>query len=103
MSLYLDGEIDCVAASGKRELNRIPPHFSIVGIDQTWVDSSRLRNWCWTNLSGRFAVGEQYKKISSDSNKLNHRLVIGFEDQSEAVMFTLMLPNIIGETDFDLL
>ena len=101
MSLYLDGEIDPVAALGKRELKRIPPHFSKVVVDEVWVDANRLRNWVWTNLHGRFAIGTTYKPM--EENRMSYKITAAFEDQGEAVMFTLMLPNIINSSDNNML
>lgn len=101
MSLYLDGVVDPIAASGKRELKRIPIHFAKVVIDEVWVDTNRIRNWCWTNLHGRFAVSTTYKRGEGD--RLSYKITAAFEDSGEAVMFTLQLPNIISSTDFNLL
>ena len=90
MSLYRDGIVDPIAAAGGRQLDYLPPHFSCIKLPDYFWDTSVIRNWIWTNLSGRFMVGYRH----SIQNSVDANLVAAFEDPSEATLFALMLPAI---------
>lgn len=91
MSLYLDNKVDPVAAAGGRELNFMPKHFTQINLGQTYYDTRTIRSWIWKNQSGRFCIGQ---RIKVTDNHMNSESVVGFEDPSEAVMFTFILPTL---------
>ena len=73
MSLYIDNNIDTVAASGGRQLDFPPRHF--VKTEPGPVYRRKALSWIWKNLHGRFCVlGRFYS----------------FEDPGEATMFLLV-------------
>ncbi len=91
MSLYLDNKVDLIAAAGGRELNFIPKHFTVINLGQVYCDSRSVRSWIWKNQSGRFCLSQ---RIKVTDNHMNTESVVGFEDSSEAVMFTFILPTL---------
>jgi hypothetical protein len=91
MSLYLDGKVDPIAAMGGRELNFIPKHFHCISLGTSYFDTRSLRNWIWTNQSGRFCISTRVKLVNGT---VNSESVAAFEDSSEAIMFSFILPTL---------
>lgn len=108
-----NGEINPLNVWGLREVKHIPPHFSIVPIEnsrplatQNGVTSRtnstgnyintfslpgiqrRYKDWIFENLSGRFYVG-----LFIDENRIT-KLVAAFEEPGEASFFALLKDQI---------
>lgn len=94
MSLYLDGTVDPIAAAGGRELTFVPKHFHCVSINDlqsVYYDNRVIRTWIWQNQSGRFAVSS---KAKIRNNSITSEPIVAFEDASEAIMFSFILPTL---------
>lgn len=92
MSLYLDGIVDPVAAQGKRQLNFVPKHFHVVALsDNYFFDKKVVTNWIWRNQSGRFAVAN---RVKIEDKRLVSETIAAFEDSSEAIMFSFIVPTL---------
>lgn len=78
MSLYLDNNIDPVAAAGGRELPYVPRHFTRVRVEPS-TRHQQAKSWIWKNLTGRFSMKQ--------------RGYYAFEKSSEATMFMLIMPE----------
>lgn len=85
------GEINPLAVFGLRELEHCPPHFTVVDFDIRTSEKT-ITDWIWSNLTGRFWMGDYYFKTDSGSVSMNKR--VGFEIPGEATMFTLILDQI---------
>lgn len=97
MSLYLDLTVDPVAALDKRQLNFLPKHFHAVLLDvDFYLNTNAIKNWIWCHQSGRFYLGNRNKIID---NKIAYELIAAFEDSSEAIMFSFMLPALKNSND----
>lgn len=73
----------------ERKLDRIPPHFSKIRINDFEV-SSAMENWIMGKCKGRYAFG---KDISADdSNRSRSSNYVGFEDEKELTFFMLACP-----------
>jgi len=76
-----------------REIDFMPDHFgkikfAVVGFN-SWNTVDLCRQWIYNNLSGRFCL---IKSLEIVDNKMETVYQIGFEEQSEATMFTLGCP-----------
>lgn len=92
MSLYLNNEVDPIAAQGKRQLDFIPKHFHAIGLGEDYyLGHAAIRNWIWLNQSGRFALAPRSKIVD---NRIVAETVAAFEDSSEAIMFSFILPTL---------
>jgi len=91
MTLYLDGEVDALAAAGGRELDFLPKHFHCVSLGSNYYDTRSVRNWIWRNQSGRFCITT---RIKVTDKTMNSESVVAFEDSGEAIMFTFILPTL---------
>lgn len=96
MSLYLDGKVDPIAAMGGRELKFVPNHFHTISLNDIYFDIHRIRAWIWKNQSGRFAIG--YKTKVKDKRVISEQ-IIAFEDSSEAIIFSFILPTLKSDLD----
>lgn len=85
------GEINPLAVFGLRQLEHCPPHFTVVDFDIRTTEKS-ITDWIWSNLTGRFWIGDYYFKTDSGSVSMNKR--VSFEIPGEATMFTLVLDQI---------
>ena len=85
------GEINPLAVFGLRQLEHCPPHFTVVDFDIRTSEKS-ITDWIWSNLTGRFWIGDYYFKNDGGSVSMNKR--VGFEIAGEATMFTLVLDQI---------
>jgi hypothetical protein len=56
-----------------------------------YFDTNSIRAWVWKNQSGRFALG--YKTKVKDKRVVSEQIV-AFEDSSEAIMFSFILPTL---------
>lgn len=91
------GEVNPLAVFGLRELEHCPPHFTTVDF-QLRCGQKVITDWIWSNLSGRFWLGEYYYK---DENNLVQTIRrAAFEQPGEASMFALILDQ-INKNDFD--
>jgi len=84
-------EANPLAVFGLRELEHCPPHFAQVQFDLK-SNQKTITDWIWTNLSGRFWVGDWYYKDAS--NNVQIQKVAAFEIPGEASMFALILDQI---------
>jgi hypothetical protein len=85
-------EANPLAVFGLRELDHCPPHFTPVDFGLRTTDKN-IRDWVWSNLSGRFWYGDWYA-TDSNSGKVNFGKRVAFELAGEASMFALMLDQI---------
>jgi hypothetical protein len=85
------GEANPLAVFGLRELDHCPPHFTRVEFDLKTSDKD-ISDWIWTNLSGRFWLGDWYSK-DSDTH-VNFQKCAAFEIAGEASMFALVLDTV---------
>ena len=90
------GEANPLAVFGLRETEYCYPHFTTV--DFNLVTSPKIiSDWIWTNLSGRFWLGDWYYKDSDGHVQMQKRAA--FEIPGEASMFALILDQ-INKHDF---
>lgn len=98
MSLYQNNVVDPVAAQGKRQLDFLPKHFHVITLgNDYYMDLNTIRNWIWLNQSGRFALLARSKM---SDGRITSESVAAFEDSSEAIMFSFILPT-LKNSDFD--
>jgi hypothetical protein len=83
-------EANPLTVFGLRELDHCPPHFTCVRFDLKTKEKD-ITDWIWTNLSGRFWVGDTYYQ---EEDRLNFQKCAAFEMASEASMFALILDQI---------
>lgn len=93
MSLYLDNEINPIAAANKRECEFIPLHFIIVKLPVSWA-SKPYKTWIAKNLNGRYFVGED---LSGMGEFATLNFVAAFENKEEATYFALMMHSIVSD------
>lgn len=98
MNLWMDGVADPVALIGKRELEIIPWHFTVITLNEK-TDVRKAREWVWKNLTGRFGTsGPSYTFRSSRGS--GYKAQFGFEDPLEASAFILTEPLLTMGDDF---
>lgn len=85
------GEANPLAVFGLRQLEHCPPHFTVVDFN-VQTQQKIILDWIWTNLSGRFYLGEYYYKGTENTVHLTCRAA--FELPGEASMFGLILDTI---------
>lgn len=74
-------------------MEHCPPHFSQVRFD-LYTNEKDIADWIWTNLSGRFFLGDIYFHSEIEKTGLEFGKVAGFELSHESSYFALMLPTI---------
>jgi hypothetical protein len=84
-------EANPLAVFGLRELEHCPPHFTRVTFDLK-ASEKTISDWIWTNLDGRFWLGDYYYKTESETVSIQK--CVGFEIPGEASMFALMLDQL---------
>ena len=84
-------EANPLAVFGLRQLEHCPPHFIQVTFNLSCAEKT-IADWIWTNLSGRFWLGDQYYKDSN--NNVQIQKCAAFEIAGEASMFALILDQI---------
>ena len=85
-------EINPLNVHNLRELTFVPPHFTKVLFDRK-VDKKVIHDWLYTNLRGRFYIGDE--DIPGNSAGMYERkLVVAFELGGEASYFSLLLSTI---------
>ena len=97
MSLYLNGTVDPIAAAGGRELTFVPKHFhciSLSDMQNAYFDNRIIRKWIWQNQSGRFAIST---RVKMRANSFINEPIVAFEDASEAIMFSFILPTLSND------
>jgi len=90
-------EVNPLAIFGLRELEYCPPHFTRVEFDLKAAEKT-ISDWIWTNLDGRFWLGDWYSK--DENTNVLFRKCAAFEVSGEASMFALMLDQ-INKHNFD--
>ena len=95
MSLFVDGEVDRIALSGRREIEGYIWHFTPVKIPQEG-SLEQIRKWIWHNLEGRFSISTQ------DGPDWTTTYVVGFEDPTEASAFVMSLPLMLERDEWAL-
>ena len=90
-------EANPLSVFGLRELEHCPPHFIKVPFGLKATEKT-IKDWVWTNLSGRFWYGDHYYK--DDANNVGFTKCAAFEIAGEASMFALILDQ-INKSDFD--
>ena len=90
-------EVNPLAVFGLRELEHCPLHFTPVDF-QLKGSQKTISDWIWSNLSGRFWIGDYYYKDDNNTVQLTKR--VAFEIAGEASMFALILDQ-INKHDFD--
>lgn len=91
------GEANPLAVFGLRQLEHCPPHF--ITVDFALKCSQKtITDWIWTNLTGRFYLGDYYYKDDNNHVQLTNRAA--FESPGEASMFALILDQ-INKHDFE--
>jgi hypothetical protein len=88
------GDPNPLAVWGLRQLKHCPPHFTKICFDVR-VEDKKITDWIWSNLSGRFYIGEYYHAVK----KMHGTMIVGqkcvaFEDAGEASVFALILDTI---------
>jgi hypothetical protein len=73
----------------KRKVKTLPPHFSVIEINDFDFIDQKLENWVVNRLNGRYSI---VKKLSVKENVLKSLTVLGFEDHQELTYFTLACP-----------
>ena len=73
----------------KRKVRTLPPHFSVIEINDFDFIDQKLENWVVNRLNGRYSI---VKKLSVKENVLKSLTVLGFEDHQELTYFTLACP-----------
>jgi hypothetical protein len=91
------GEANPLAVFGLRQLDHCPPHFVRVDF-QLSTSEKTISDWVWTNLMGRFWIGDRYYK--DENNHVNFQKCVAFEIPGEASMFSLILDQ-INKHDFE--
>lgn len=87
------GEVNPLAVFGIRQLEHCPPHFTVVDFDIRTHEKA-ISDWIWTNLSGRFYVGNRFVKSAESDRKVTMVFCAAFEIPSEASYFSLLLDQI---------
>jgi hypothetical protein len=88
-------EVNPLAIFGLRELEYCPPHFTRVEFDLKAAEKT-ISDWIWTNLDGRFWLGDWYSK--DENTNVLFRKCAAFEIPGEASMFALILDQINKHT-----
>jgi len=81
----------------RRIEDHCPEHFVPVDFDIKCREKTIL-DWVWTNLSGRFYMGDHYYRNADGAIETKKR--IAFEVPGEASMFALILDQ-LNRFDFD--
>lgn len=85
------GEVNPLAVFGLRRLENCPPHFICVEFDARVVDKT-ISDWIYTNLTGRFFLGDRY--TIRDDGSTNLVKCAAFESPGESSYFALQLDKI---------
>lgn len=85
------GEANPLTVFGLRQVDHCPPHFTKVEFDLR-VNEKVVKDWIWTNLSGRFWMDDFYYTIGAAQTAF--RKCAAFEIPGEATMFALILDQI---------
>ncbi len=85
------GEVNPLAVFGLRRVEHCPPHFTRVEFDARVTDKE-IADWIYTNLLGRFYVGDRY--VLSTSGSATIVKCAAFENSGEASYFALQLDQI---------
>jgi len=83
------GEPNLLSVHGLRRLNFHPPHFAPVIFDlRTGGGDKAISDWIWTNLSGRFFLGDH---VYVEGNKTSMSKIAAFEIAGESTYFAMFL------------
>jgi len=74
-----------------RKSNTIVPYFEYIAIPYTYNIEESLNKWILKHLKGRYFVGTTID-ISTNSNKVETLIKVGFEDSKEMSYFMLACP-----------
>lgn len=85
------GEVNPLAVFGLRRVDHCPPHFIKVEFDSR-VNEKELADWIYTNLTGRFYLGDRY--APANEGGINLVKCAAFEISGEASYFALQLDQI---------
>ncbi len=80
--------------AGLRQLDHCPPRFFPVDFDLS-CKQKKISDWIWTNLHGRFYLGDTYgidRSSKSSTTFLKKRAA--FEIHSEASYFAMILTDL---------
>lgn len=86
-------EVNPLSVFGLRQLDFLPPHFTVVKFNISTTEKS-ITDWIWTNLSGRFYIGDSYHNGDGKNTPIHMEKVVGFELPGEASYFSLILDTI---------
>ena len=75
---------------GLRRVDHCPPHFVCVDFD-IHCDEKKISDWIWTNLRGRFWIGDHYVFQKNRTHGFAMVKRVGFEEPGESSFFSLHL------------
>jgi len=94
------GEVNPLAVFGLRRVNHCPPHFTSVEFDAR-VGEKDLSDWIYTNLEGRFFLGDRYIIVEG---AVTISKCAAFENPGEASYFALQLDRVnSSDTNLDII
>lgn len=90
------GDVNPLNVFGLRETTHCPPHFQQVSFDLR-TDISKVKNWVYEHLDGRFWIGDRY--YTDGHGNVAMQKCVAFEEHSEASYFSLILDQ-INKSDY---
>jgi hypothetical protein len=81
------GEVNPLNVHGLRRMEHCPPHFTQF-VYELKAPEKNISDWIWSNLSGRFFVGE-HAYTDQGRKVMGHK--VAFEIAGEATYFAMML------------
>ena len=85
------GEVNPLAVFGLRRLDHCPPHFQRVEFEAR-VSDKDIADWIYTNLDGRFYLGDYY--VSKSDGAVSMVKCAAFEMAGESSYFAIQLDKI---------
>jgi hypothetical protein len=96
------GEVNPLAVWGVRRLYHCPPHFVVIKLSPNTQSKEKLMSdWIWVNFTGRFYLGPGWDLLSENEGSPNvtQLTFAGFEIPGEAMLFSLVAPDLIKNTN----
>ena len=69
-----------------------PDHFEYANLPMYYNLADALQKWIENNLKGRYYLGKQLSL--DDSNKIEYKIKVGFENEKEMSYFMLACPHL---------
>jgi len=91
----IKGSVNPLNVVGQRRLQYIPPHFSILNIENPESGVEKIDRWIYDNLNSRYCI--KLKQGLDAKRRIVEVCQIGVEDPKELTLFSLACPYVYNK------